>query len=123
MCFEAWAQQTSYPCPPELLLHRRAPSNGALRFSRCRLSRAQLIEADEHRPQGSCHLDVRFVSVQRHTLVDVLPGATFDLDERLQESTWRFEGVVSDAIDNEVSWRVNEIDWQVWEVKQRESME
>ena len=87
---------------------------------RCRLSRAQLIEPDEHRPQGSCHLDVRFVSVQRHTLIDVLPGASFDLDERLQESTWRFEGVVSEGSDDEASWRVNEIDWQVWEVKERE---
>ena len=43
-----------------------------------------------------------------------------ELEERLQESTWRFEGVVSDAAaDAEACWRVNEIAWQVWEVEER----
>ena len=93
------------------------------RYLTARLSRAQLIDQDEQWPAGSCHLDVRFVSLQRHTLVDVTPGAAFALEERLQESTWRFEGVVCEdaaSDEDERGWRVNEIDWQVWEVGRAE---
>ena len=73
----------------------------------CALARAQLLAGDGV-VAGTCHLDVRitaresFVIFDYHTNEAVEP---FDGRERIQESIWRFEGVVSPEVEDP-AWRL-----------------
>lgn len=89
------------------------------------LSSARVVEpcAAEGIAAGTCHLDVRFCSLQGVTLHDLQSADPFHhAPPRLQESTWSFEGVAGatsdedDASATAGAWRVIDIDWKVWEV-------
>ena len=57
-----------------------------------------MADEDEIAPAKRCHLDVHLVSTERWQMFDfhtneALPP--YDGRERVQESTWRFEGIVA----------------------------
>ena len=87
------------------------------------LSSARVVEpcAAEGIAAGTCHLDVRFCSLQGVTLHDLQSVDPFHhAPPRLQESTWSFEGVAGatsdedDASATAGAWRVIDIDWCAW---------
>ena len=97
-----------------------APDNISIRAAV--LSRAEVLEPAEGSGTGTCHLFVRFEALQGFTMHDLLHGegsAFADEPPRLQESTWTFEGRMSDDAAEE-QWRVRDIQWRVWEVKPAE---
>jgi len=86
------------------------------------LTSAHVLEPCEREgiAPGTAHLNVKFVSLQSPTLHDLQSGVIDSTlaEPRLQESTWTFEGVTEGSSD--VDWRVRDIAWSVWEVRQRQ---
>ena len=75
------------------------------------LSRARVLEAPDDHPGVACHLDVKFIALESFQIFDYETNEAvpyFD-QPRTQESTWRFEGTVSNVEgDNapETSWKL-----------------
>lgn len=77
------------------------------------LHRAFLLQPESGPDEPKrCHLDVRFSVSERFRILDMRtnePVPPFDGRERVQESTWRFEGPVTAAEDESDGWRVHSI--------------